>query len=493
MAAQQDTIREFLVSLGYREDETSRKKFVEGINSMTSAVLRLGAIVEGLTLGVSVAVTRWASSLSDLHFSSQRIGSSAEQITAYSRAIQNFGGTAEGAQASLENLAAFIRNTPGGGNFVEGLLRTVGLSARDANGQLLNTEQLQLRLSKMYEIMRAQGNTPVAHLYAQKLGTDERTFLAGSTPGFQDEVTRVTPGTKGLNAATDAAARFMKRYRDLKQQLQQKLLPFEEAAMTALTKLFNQLSHFIRDHGSQAIRDLSEAFSVLIAQMGKLLDWLDTHGDEIQNRIVAIFKKFDDSYKLVKPALDFVYAMFVKLDSITGGWSTNLLAVLATLRLLGATSLITGIAALGVGLAKALGGLAAGAIGAESWAAAGAAFGAAAALGIATALGVALGWVIDKLLPKKWVDAAGEKGADLIETIMNAVHSANDAAKHDPGYYLNRDARQLAQIINHNNIEVTVHGSNDPHKTGAVTADAVQDRLAKIQSSLIREFTAAVR
>ncbi|MDT1888613.1 hypothetical protein FPK60_26385, partial [Acinetobacter baumannii] len=66
-----------------------------------------------LATGAVVAVTKTASELDKLYYSSQRIGASASNIRAYGDAISQMGGNAQNALQSLENVAQKMRNSPG--------------------------------------------------------------------------------------------------------------------------------------------------------------------------------------------------------------------------------------------------------------------------------------------------------------------------------------------------------------------------------------------
>ena len=41
--------------------------------------------------------------------------------------------------------------------------------------------------------------------------------------------------------------------------------------------------------------------------------------------------------------------------------------------------------------------------------------------------------------------------------------------------------------------DITVHGVTDPHKVGGAIADATEDRLRRLQYSVVRDFVAVAR
>jgi hypothetical protein len=504
--AESNVIREFLVAIGYKDDATGRKKFLDGITQATTAVLKLGAVVEATALAVAVGVSRFASNLEQLGFAAQRTGSSADSLKAFDLAARNFGASIDEAQGSVENLAAFLRNNPGGANVVAGWLGAVGLSARGANGELLQGTALLAQLGKMFAIQRQQGHWFLANQMAGQLGISDKTALAMSTPGFAEELAKQEKRAKMWDQMAAAAHRFMIQLRDLKMQLEQTFLPFQGQAMAALQGLMRSFSRFLHDHGKQVIYDLGEAFKTLIRVLGEVLDWLDAHGDEIQRRIQVTFGEFKSAYEIVKPAMVWVYDQFVALDKATDGWSTKIAALALALKALGATGLITGLLNLGGGLAKAFGSLAGVAVGGEAgWTVAGTAFGVAAA----TAIGYAIGSAVYSALPE-WMqrgigDAEGH-GVSWIEKQLDkfrkhraaAVAAAGGNTDANANFYDTHwpwDKPPAVSAPVNVTTNVTIHGATDPRATADHVGRAVMDaaRLARLNLAIKREFLAMVQ
>jgi hypothetical protein len=485
-----DILKEFLVKLGYAQDEPARKKFVEGVETASAAVLKLGTIIETTALAVAVGVQKWAANLENLYFSSRRVGSSADALQAYALAARNFGASTDEALGSVENLAKYMREHYGGGT-IPGWLRSFGLSA-----DMSNALDVAKKLGQMFAKMRQQGNTPLASRLASEFGISDKTMLAMTTPGFAEELAAQEKRTQGWQKVTEAAHRFEIQLRNLKMQFLQMMLGFEGPAMAALQRVMTSFSRLMRDHGAQAIRDLTRAFDYLIAGMGRLLDWLDTHGDEIQKRITAMFKAFDDAYKIVKPALDFVYDAFKKLDEVTGGWSTNLAAVLLTLRALGATGLVTGVVSIAASLAKALAGAALGGAEGAGWAAA-----AGSAFGVA-AVAVISGWLLGSWIYKHMSEDTQRSIGDTLGKAADALHPMSKAEKASQalikyaGYEGVPNRSSAGGPVTNNNVttNVTITGpvTNDKIKQAS---DAVerQVRIALLEAQIKREFLATVQ
>jgi TP901 family phage tail tape measure protein len=163
-------IKEFLVSLGFKIDADSEKKFSNTLAAVTLKAVELGAAVTGAATLVVAGVAKIADGLEQLYFSSERTHATVENIQALGFAARQMGGSVEGAVGSLENMARLLRNSPGG----EGLLKNIGIQTRDANGELRDTAEMLQDLGKKFADMPYYK----ANAYAQALGIDERTLMA---------------------------------------------------------------------------------------------------------------------------------------------------------------------------------------------------------------------------------------------------------------------------------------------------------------------------
>lgn len=156
MAAETELIKEFLVSLGFKIEKAGLESFVKGITAASSAVL--------------ASVTAIEDNLERLYFASQRTKASAENIRAFGFSLAQMGSSAGAALESIENLARLMRNTPG----AAGLIQSIGVQTKTANGELRDTSEILLDLGKQF------ANMPYyrANAYAQALGIDEKTLIA---------------------------------------------------------------------------------------------------------------------------------------------------------------------------------------------------------------------------------------------------------------------------------------------------------------------------
>ena len=113
MSGNADTIKDFLVSLGFDIDQAGANKFEAVLKGVTANVLKVGAVVEGAALSIVGFTTQIANGLDKIYWASQRTGASVQGIKALGYAASQTGASAESAMSSLEGLAGFMRSNPG--------------------------------------------------------------------------------------------------------------------------------------------------------------------------------------------------------------------------------------------------------------------------------------------------------------------------------------------------------------------------------------------
>ncbi|TYY08765.1 hypothetical protein [Klebsiella pneumoniae] len=165
-----ETLKDFLISLGFNVDEAGAKKFDAVVAGTTLKAIELGVKVEAAALSVVAFTAKISSSLDNLYWVSQRTGATVEGIKQIGYAVSQVGGSADSARGSLENLARFIRNNPG----AEGFLNRLGVQTRDASGNMRDMATIFTGVGQRLSSMPYYR----ANQYAQMLGLDENTLMA---------------------------------------------------------------------------------------------------------------------------------------------------------------------------------------------------------------------------------------------------------------------------------------------------------------------------
>ncbi|WP_374746420.1 lytic transglycosylase domain-containing protein [Klebsiella variicola subsp. variicola] len=165
-----ETLKDFLISLGFKVDEAGARKFDAVVAGTTLKAIELGVKVEAVALSVVAFTAKIASGLDDLYWASQRTGATVEGIKQIGYAVSQVGGSVDGARGSLENLARFMRNNPG----AEGFLNRLGVQTRDASGNMRDMATIFTGVGQRLSSMPYYR----ANQYAQMLGLDENTLMA---------------------------------------------------------------------------------------------------------------------------------------------------------------------------------------------------------------------------------------------------------------------------------------------------------------------------
>ena len=174
-----ETIKEFLVALGYKIDEASNKKFTTALANSTKDVFKLGAVITGTLAIADAFVTKLAASMDKLYFASKRTGSSIGEMNAFSYAVTQLGGSAEGAVQALESIASFRRRY--GGASDQSLIN-FGVKPEDITDSTKSLIDLGRAWANLKKIT---GSDAQGINQANFLGIDEKTYLAITNGSFE--------------------------------------------------------------------------------------------------------------------------------------------------------------------------------------------------------------------------------------------------------------------------------------------------------------------
>lgn len=297
MSGNAEILKEFLVSLGWKIDESGQKKFVDSVAATSLKVVELGAAITAASAAVVAGVAKIADQMEALYFASQRTGASVANIQALGFAAAQMGSTASAAAGSLENLARFMRNSPG----ATGLIQSLGVQTRDANGGLRDTTDILKDLGKQF------ANMPYyrANAYAQALGIDEKTLMAlrEGLGQFGDDYKDML-AKAGLDSqqAAKSSHEFMNQVRTLGAAfviLGQKIATSLTGKMSGDIKRFREglVDNFGR------ISDIVEKVVGVILTMADVISTLAMRGMQAIGAVIDWFNGLDNTTKTVIESL----------------------------------------------------------------------------------------------------------------------------------------------------------------------------------------------
>jgi hypothetical protein len=269
-----ETIREFLVNLGYSIDDRGEKKFKDSIRSATLQAELLSKALVSAAKTIAVAMESIAQNFDNLYWTSQRTQASVQNIRALSYAVSQLGGTYQGAMSSIEAFGQKLRTNPGYESMVKGL----GVQTRDARGQLRDQVQVMEDLGTRLKRMPYY----VANQYAGALGIDENTMRALQSGDLQKLMREQADREKAVGLDSDKAAKasqeFMRGMRGVQATIEALASKALTDYMPQITAWLEKFQKWVVDNGPQIQRifeDVASAVATVAGDFAELIKKLE--------------------------------------------------------------------------------------------------------------------------------------------------------------------------------------------------------------------------
>lgn len=328
MASDANVIKEFLVSIGLKVDSTTLSKFNGFMAGTAKTVFTLASALTAAATGIEVFVTTVAGKMEDLYWSSQRLHDSVGNIQDYALGIQNLGGSAQAARASLESVMRLLRTNPGYG----GLLANLGVDPKQGATGIM--EGLRRRFQAMPYFIATQ--------YANLLGIDEATLWSMMQAKGRITGSGAGSGTfNGLyhaigmdpNKAAKAAHDFMVQLRGMEAEftvlaevIGYKLTPFAKMFTEWLSSVARNVATAITSVSPEAWTQLAGTMSDLGGAVGALLPSLK----EMVSFITSTSAVLVSSLKVARDVLNGDFGKAWNDAKPVGTWAQNMLTGVAT-------------------------------------------------------------------------------------------------------------------------------------------------------------------
>jgi len=284
-----------------KAEEEHHQRSAAGLTRIASVAVGAALAVQGAALAFAGYATQVAAKLEAMAYASDRTKSSVADLKVFSQAVSQLGGTAGGALNDLESFAERLRSNPQG---YTAFLKSVGVEARDAKGNIRGAADLykefrkNVGASKPYEQQL---------LYAQEMGISEQTWRATDPAKLaaEEAAERAKHARMGFNpdAAKEDAKGLQHAFRDMWDSIS---IVGEKAASKIFADVGGNLKSFttfVEQHGDQIAEILSKVAQIVLA-------------------VSRAFLELATSDR-VKSFLDGVLNTFGKVDDATGKWTAN--------------------------------------------------------------------------------------------------------------------------------------------------------------------------
>lgn len=235
-AANAQVLREYLVSLGFKTDEVSQRRFDLGLAKADMGIMSIGKRLLGVAAAAAAMTALYARSMERLYYSTKRAESSAGNLMSLEYAAKNIGISGEGMTAAIEGLARSLRANPG----LIGLLESLGIqtTGRDRADVLLDLVE-KLREMPFY----------IGQQYASMFGMDPDTFLLLSQGLEKLRAAQAAQKNmvKDMGADVESAMETFKQYSELLRQVQERFTLLTGTVLEMTLPAFKQVTSAIND------------------------------------------------------------------------------------------------------------------------------------------------------------------------------------------------------------------------------------------------------
>jgi hypothetical protein len=347
-------LKEFLVELGWKNDETQQRRFNDAITSVTKGVTVMATAVAAAEVALVGIAQRVARSFEALSYASSRVNASARNIASFRYAISQLGGTAEGAMASLEAFSRKLRESPG----QEAMLKGWGVRTRDAQGRLRDSTELMKEFLHSRKFLAMPEFTRLQ--LAESMGIDERTYRAmlGDVEKFTAEYqAKLRKAGLDPDAAAENAKKFQQAWRSMLSSIEVIVDRIATTHFEKIAKLIDKFVGFVDKYGPRIasffesiigfVLRAADAIGDLVAGFAELV----SKADPIVKKLTGIEGAFEAIVLVLMARLiPGVSTLTALLTGLVGGaaWR-SFVGVLAALGM-GGGALAAGGAALGFGL-----------------------------------------------------------------------------------------------------------------------------------------------
>ena len=291
------TIQEFLVQLGFKIDEPQLGKFTSSLLSVSKQVVGISLALEGAAIALTAFTTKIASELENLFYSSQRAGTTIQNLQALQYAFGQTGQGAESAAAMMENFRMALRMNPA----VEGFLQGLGIMTKGTDGKLKDTTALfESFISNMRQ--RLAAGTPFAILaqMAEQVGIGSNQLLQSMQMQPQrlaaEAQLRAKQGLLGFNpdAFGKTSVEFMNSLRDLGNTIE---------------TIFQKIGTSILPDVTASIKELN---ATILANHGNVAEFVEG----IHYVVNAIKEDIDQEVKDFKSFTAWLDGVIAKIDAV---------------------------------------------------------------------------------------------------------------------------------------------------------------------------------
>jgi hypothetical protein len=267
--AEREVIKEFLATLGFKVDAVSLRTFTKSLDLTSLKYAGIGLAAAGAAVAVEETMRRFAKSMENLYYVSQRTNIPIANLKSLGFAAGQAGMTAEQVLGTIENMKMAMRANPALG----GMLRTLGI---DPASTRLLTDTVK-RLNELYPQY-------IAMQYAEQFGIPNDVYVQ-TTLNLRDIVKAQDEYEKRLKASginMQQAGEDGRKFMNILRGMEANLSLLGDTILSKLLPYMPGIAKWFEDWTTSAIRfiglNLPQWISGLAATFKELKDILESIG-----------------------------------------------------------------------------------------------------------------------------------------------------------------------------------------------------------------------
>lgn len=327
-------VDELITLLSFEQDADSEKQaksFEKNIKDLTGFAKKMGLAIVGATTAITAWTVSVAKSVDETGKFAESVGVSIEKLQELEFAVQRSGGSVGDLRSDIANLTSSM-SSPIPGEFNQELF-LLGISARNASGQLKSADNVLLELSDKFE----KFNNIEAQQFGQRLGLSQGTIRL------------LQQGRGAIEALAQERRRLGDVFTDEDFEKSKQLVDSLTDMNTAVGSLFKRIAIDL----SPVVKDLVDGFIDLFLSNKSFIR------SGIMQFINGLTRGFQIFFGIISRVVDRILNMIQPIRDIMLGFdATNSIATVVASTLVVLTGLMVGF------LAKTIAGLAVATIGA---------------------------------------------------------------------------------------------------------------------------------
>jgi len=275
-----DTIKQFLVGLGFSVDEAGLRKFTDGITQASTRAAALGAVTTAAAAAIVAGVSKVAAEFNQLDLLAQKYNTTASALDDFIDSAEMVGVGSEAAEQALASMNKVVGEAALGIGRGKIILEKLGIQAKDAAGKVRPiTEVMGDLQSKLATMDRGQ-----AMAIMEKLGLDPQLLrmFNGELGNIQKITEEMATTDKSVGLDFDQAVQESKAFQasmismktearllwhwftTLWESLAVKLMPKVRAGLDRMGKTFESLRHTLQENGKKIVEAISPILNIIL-------------------------------------------------------------------------------------------------------------------------------------------------------------------------------------------------------------------------------------